>query len=526
MSNSCVKLNGFAVLSFASVFLIGVLARISISFSSDFPINDGGMFYAMTNDLVSADFKLPFYTTYNQTNIPFAYPPLGFYFVGLISTLTGVELIYLFRFFPLVITILTIPLFYLFAWQVFSQRVAVYSTVFFSLAVRSFRWQIMGGGVARSLGMLFLLAGIYLFQIYSERKSSKLILALSIVLALTILSHLEWSFFLLVSLFLLALGMTKPRQQVLTLFKLAIISLFLTLPWWFLNFMRHGPSVYWSFFLYGVDSFSLFSRLSFFKLRFLDEVLLIPVLGIMVLVSSAWSVLRKHYWLALWLFLPLLLTPRNSPNLVVIPASLLVGKFLEEAFTINLSDKPRKKFNKSRSGINGIKLFGTWSVFLATLVFLTLNVAVFHEYLFPRLVASDRQVMLWAKERTKEEDRFLIIGRLPYHRWATDNFAEWFPALSERQSVLTPQGAEWLPNNRFEKLIAARKAVKLVATSGKLDLMEAFLSEHSLKYDYLILDRGRGYAGENLELLEKAVIASPLFQEVYNQGGIKVYKRN
>jgi hypothetical protein len=62
--------------------LVGTLIRSFFVLNSDFPLNDGGMFYTMIKDLQSAHFHLPAFTSYNQANIPFAYPPLPFYLAG------------------------------------------------------------------------------------------------------------------------------------------------------------------------------------------------------------------------------------------------------------------------------------------------------------------------------------------------------------------------------------------------------------------------------------------------------------
>ena len=62
--------------------LAGLLVRAIPVLTADFPLNDGGLFYAMTRDLQHANFLLPATTSYNGLGIPFAYPPLGFYVAG------------------------------------------------------------------------------------------------------------------------------------------------------------------------------------------------------------------------------------------------------------------------------------------------------------------------------------------------------------------------------------------------------------------------------------------------------------
>ena len=69
-----------------AIFLGGIL-RIFPGVMAGFPINDGGMFYVMINDLRLNHYLLPDFTTYNISSIPFAYPPIGFY---LAAALQGV----------------------------------------------------------------------------------------------------------------------------------------------------------------------------------------------------------------------------------------------------------------------------------------------------------------------------------------------------------------------------------------------------------------------------------------------------
>lgn len=67
-----------ALLHIVAATLAGLVVRLSYVLAWDFPLNDGGMFFVMTRDLISAGLGMPPTTTYNDLSIPFAYPPLGF----------------------------------------------------------------------------------------------------------------------------------------------------------------------------------------------------------------------------------------------------------------------------------------------------------------------------------------------------------------------------------------------------------------------------------------------------------------
>jgi hypothetical protein len=130
---------------------LGFLVRAFHVFSAGFPLNDGGLFYAMTEDLRQNAYRLPEFTSYNQESIPFAYPPLGFYATGLIADSTPLSLADVFRYLPFLATCLTIPAFLL-SRQITSRAAVVASVFAFALVPRSFIWMLMGGGITPAPG--------------------------------------------------------------------------------------------------------------------------------------------------------------------------------------------------------------------------------------------------------------------------------------------------------------------------------------------------------------------------------------
>src|SRR5688500_18856872 len=85
-------------------------------------------------------------TSYNDLGIPFAYPPLGFYLAGVVTAATGIDLIELFRWLPLLLSVACVPAFALLAKELVEPRAARAATYAYALVPASFAWQIMGGG--------------------------------------------------------------------------------------------------------------------------------------------------------------------------------------------------------------------------------------------------------------------------------------------------------------------------------------------------------------------------------------------
>jgi len=100
------------VIIIISAILLGGWIRLNYVLSADFPLNDGGLFYTMARDLIANNFKVPLFTTYNQANIPFAYPFLPVYCIAFLNQFFGVDLLDSLRFLPLIFNISVIPFVY------------------------------------------------------------------------------------------------------------------------------------------------------------------------------------------------------------------------------------------------------------------------------------------------------------------------------------------------------------------------------------------------------------------------------
>ena len=148
-----------AVVSFAE-FLGGVVRFFPV-YLSHFPLNDGGLFYSMVQDILDHNFSLPVFTSYNGNVIPFGYPPLPFYLMALFQRNFHFGLIDQLRFFPAFFSTLCIPAFYFLSKRISnSKEISVFAAFAYALMPQSYLWLIMGGGITRSLGVLFAILSI------------------------------------------------------------------------------------------------------------------------------------------------------------------------------------------------------------------------------------------------------------------------------------------------------------------------------------------------------------------------------
>ena len=222
---------------------LGALVRAIPVVAAGFPLNDGGLFFAMTRDLQASHYALPSVTSYNSAHIPYAYPPLSFYAAGLLDDATPLSLLGALRLLPLTSSILAMPAFFLLARRFIASRVALVCAMFaFALTPHTFDWMIMGGGLTRSTGYLFALLALHQVHVLYTTRKMRYALGAGILGGCTLLSHIEigWFFVCTSALFFAAYG--RSRNGMAGTAVAASIALALTAPWWGMVTAHHGVS--------------------------------------------------------------------------------------------------------------------------------------------------------------------------------------------------------------------------------------------------------------------------------------------
>jgi hypothetical protein len=512
--------------------LFALAARLPYFVHSDFPLNDGGLFAAMTQDLFDNHFALPAVTTYNADGIPFAYPPLAFYLSAALHAVTGVDIIALERWLPLIENLATVLAVVGLARALLGTTwVAGLAPIVFALLPRSYEWMIMGGGLTRSLGFL-LAVGCVLQAAVAARSWRPWRVALSAVLAgLALATHLEEGLFALYSAVLVLVCYARGPRLVLTAGAIGLGAVVVSAPWWLYVIAHHGLEPFRSASL--TSGWSTPGTLLAALGEFLAPASVpLSALGALGLLGAAVSTLRGQFFLPVWLVAIFLLTPRSAPSEAVLPLACLASIAAVDVLLPPLLSAVRS--TRAAVFARSLSLFRTPDARLigATLTVLVLLAGVYRvwprlpldRYSLDSLPPGERAAMAWLAVNTAPDEQFLVLSSTL--SWEEDMASEWFPALTGRRSVLTPQGAEWLPERLHARKVCLFQRVRDVSgwQNGVADL-EAWASERGVTFSGLYVSTAvRGQV--DWSILIASATASPNYTVLLDTPDAMVLRRN
>ena len=426
--------------------------RLYLALASDFPINDGGLFLVFIKATAAVFPDLPKQISYNGLTIPFAYPPLSFWIAGLLSRMgwDGLVIVHLL---PLAMNFIYLALFALLLRRNGQSAAFVAVTLLFlATNLRAFEWLVMGGGLSRGLGSIFLMLTLLAVRVPNGRErfslsAARLVLAGAAV-AGAILSHLEWGMDAAASVVLSrALASTSVRDFIRSNLIAGITALLLIAPWLALVIGRDGLGPLQS--AAGASPWRLSGYMEHLFWLFWMSVsnLMIPI-GIILLVQR-----RAWFW-PLFFLLCIFVTPRHATT----PASLAIAIFAAQgAFWIG-----QRLLRLMSSRTMALAVTGAFILVLAAMP-LNRNLAAAGTLVRP-LNTDERQAMAWVAQHHRGQ-AFVVLTYLP---WWYDRSAEWFPVLAQARSVNTLQGREWLPDHAYSHWYAGDLALKTSADCAAL----------------------------------------------------------
>jgi hypothetical protein len=497
-----------------SAILLGGLVRLMPAIMTSFPINDGGMFYTMAGELSLNGYALPALTSYNGLNLPFAYPPLGIYLASLLSDFGRIPALTVFLWLPALLSILAIPVFHLFARAVLQDDLhAALATLFFALTPGRYDWHVMGGGVTRAAGMVFLLlASYYVFCLFKEEKL-KLIPPAIFFCSLAVLSHPEVGLQTAGLCAVLWLFLGRTRRGVLGAILVVPGVILLTAPWWATVISRNGLTPFLSALQTGGHATvewlptltGLFTTSEF-----------IPILLLLRVAGFVYAILKKRWLFISLVIIPVLVDPRSAASIAYLALSMLAAFGVLDAIPALLKLIKGIRENlilKQRVGV--ALLFA-----IALVLFVECGLSNFR-LINTTLTVDERETMAWLQENLPPGEDFLIITGHTYSM--SDPVQEWFPALSGQHSQTTLQGLEWTLGAGFEARLNDLAGLQACTS---LNCLESFKERTGLTYSYLWLNRlsHRDPESMNLGLILSSILASNRFQQIYVSDSVFIFK--
>lgn len=484
--------------------LVALAARLPYFIHSDFPLNDGGLFVAMSRDLWANHFRLPAFTSYNADAIPFAYPPLAFYGMAILHGLSGADMLAIARWLPLLINLASVLAVVALARAVLQPFwAAALAPIVFALLPRSYEWMIMGGGLTRSLGYVLAIACV-LQAVRLARAPSVWRTAVCALLAgLALASHLEEGLFALYSAALALVCYRRHPSGVLASAAIGVGAVLVSAPWWLTVVLQHGPAPFLAASLTSGWS-TLGEMLAGFGDFLAPPSLPLSVVGSLGVLGAAMCLARGELFLPLWLPAIFVLTPRSAPSEGVLPlallASLVLTTLVLPALASTTCSNPSLVglATALRSGLSRQRWVRAAPVRLvaASLALLVLLGGVYR--VWPRLsvdphaldslTPGERQAMDWVASNTAPDARFLVLAST--WSWEEDMNGEWFPVLADRQSVLTPQGAEWLPNEMHARRVCLFEKIRDISPwDHPLADLDTWASDRNISYSGIYISK-------------------------------------
>jgi len=432
--------------------------------------------------------------------LPFAYPPLGIYLASLLADVGRIPPLAVFLWLPPLLATLAIPAFYLFSRALLADKLrASLATLFFALTPGSYDWHLMGGGVTRALGFLFLLlAAFYVLRFFQRQQSdshfrSDCHFALAILFcSLAVLSHPEVGLQTAGLCAVLWLFLGRTWRGALDAFLIALGVTLLTAPWWGTVISQHGLAPFLSALQTGqhatVDWLYLFISL-FGSGEF------IPLLLVLRFAGLFYAIWKREYLLPSLLLVPALLDPRSAASIALLAFSMMSALGFLDAFPLIKETLPRMTRifanspqesaqireirGKNNHGILESRIGGMVVLLLAVILFVECGL-LNYRLVNTTLTADERSAMGWLNDNLPPDQNFILVTGKTYSM--SDPAQEWFPVFSGQHSQSTLQGLEWTLGAEFTDRL---NDLAVLQACDDFSCVEKFAARTGLVYDYI-----------------------------------------
>lgn len=498
-----------------AITLAGLVVRAIPIALSDFPVNDGGLFLAMTRAVQDAGWGLPATVAWNRTDLPFVYPPLGFYAAGTIQVALGVDLFAVFRWIPLFASTLIVPAVYLLARELLRSEVGgLVAALAYALAPSSYVWLIQGGGVTRSPGLLLAVLTVWQIVLLVRDPGRRRAVVVGLLAGTTALIHPGAAVFVAASAVPIWIfeGRTGPSLRSAT--TALAVSAAVVAPWALIVVTRHGLAALINVPSNGPDPIATGIALVAGRLTGVPFTDPLAVLGFALAVLC---LVRRRFLLPLWFAV----ATAMSYQYALIPFSVIIGVAALDVTALSRSGPAAGGAHQARWLPRVVALFLAVCLLVegAASALTILNPgAPVHG-----LSAERRTAMAWVDANLPSDARVAVISDSV---WSGDPDSEWFPVIAQRRSIATVQGSEWLGRATFNEQVRAHRRLQACVRPASVECVEDWLAEWPSDYLYLPMGplHGPGSPDDCCADLRRMLSTDPHFTVVHTGPGATVVR--
>ena len=501
------------------ITLIALILRLVPALTANFPLNDGGLFYSMIQDLQSNHFVLPAFTSYNHAQLPFAYPPLAFYVVGLISSLFQIDPLDLLRFLPPVVSAICIPLFYLLAKRVTSDPLQIiFAVLLFAFTPMAFEWQVMGGGITRSLGQAFAILTFILAYDFYSRPTRSAAIGLVSAGALVVSTHPEAAMQTAIGALIIAVVIGRSRRLIFPTLWIGLCVLILSAPWWGTVLTRFGlDPMLAAIGAARQDGGPFLTRLILLFQFNVTEEPFVTFAACLGLVGIFLAFARRDHFLPVWMLSALLIDPRGGTRFAMLPLALLGGLTLSVIWPLLNRNSDAGSGENLETALLGSRVkrlfFGYLFIALLIGAFVTMQNIQSRQ----TVTRAGLDAFAWIEQNTPRDSTLIAVtGARPL----LDPFTEWLPALSERQVATSAFGYEWLNDGQFGARVQAYRDLQACISSNTDCVLNWMATNQAV--DYLVV--APAASQPNGFPLQVWLTNSAHFKKIYENETITIYE--
>jgi hypothetical protein len=454
----------------AGVTVAGLAVRAIPLAVTDFPVNDGGLFLAMTRAIQDAGWAMPVTVEWNGSELPFIYPPMAFYTAGLLEALFRLDIYGIFRWLPLMWSTLVVPAVFLLGRELLRSEIGgLVAALAYALTPVSYVWLIQGGGVTRAPGMF--LAGVTLWQLVRlvRGPTRRRGVVVGLLAGITTLIHPGAAVFTAISAILIWLFDGQARSSARAAGVALGVAALVVAPWALLVISRHGLAAIVDVPSNGpAPAHAILAALA-------GRVTGTPVIDPLAITGLALAILcvvRRRFLLPLWFAASLFI----SFQYAMIPFAILIGLAAADLWNLRAAH-PTSRLRLAPTV--GLALLGLLLVIEGALS----ATAVLNPRAPLHALSTDRrEAMAWVASELESEARVAVVT---INGWSTDPDSEWFPLLGQRRSMATVQGSELLGRAAFEEQVRAHSALQECVIEASVACLRDWLTEWPADVLYL-----------------------------------------